>query len=90
MQIAPEQVQFMALLIKLMNAKKTLEIGTFTGYSTLWVALALPNDGKIITCDVNEEYTAIARRYWQAAGVADKIQLNLAPALDTLDRLLEN
>ncbi|PSB06392.1 SAM-dependent methyltransferase [Pleurocapsa sp. CCALA 161] len=89
MQIAPDQGQFMVLLIKLINAKKTLEIGTFTGYSTLCVALALPDDGKIIACDVDEEYTAIATRYWQAAGVADKIQLNLAPALDTLDRLLE-
>ena len=88
MQIAPEQGQFMALLIQLLQAKKTLEVGVFTGYSTLCVALALPPTGKIIACDVSEEYTAIARRYWQTAGVADKIELRLAPALETLDLLL--
>lgn len=88
MQIAPEQGQFMALLIKLLGAKKTLEVGVFTGYSSLCVALALPMDGKIVACDVSEEYTTIARRYWQAAGVADKIDLHIAPALDTLDQLL--
>lgn len=88
MQIAPEQGQFMALLIQLMRAKKTLEVGVFTGYSALCVALALPTDGRIVACDVSEEYTAIARRYWQEAGVADKIDLRLAPALETLDRLL--
>jgi predicted O-methyltransferase YrrM len=78
----------MALLVRLMGAKKTLEIGVFTGYSSLVVALALPADGKIVACDVSEEYTAIARRYWQAAGVANKINLHIAPALETLDRLL--
>lgn len=88
MQIAPEQGQFMALLIKLLGATKTLEVGVFTGYSSLCVALALPTDGKIIACDVSEEYTTMARRYWQAAGVADKIDLRIAPALDTLDQLL--
>lgn len=88
MQIAPDQGQFMALLVQLMGAKKALEIGVFTGYSSLWVALALPPDGQLIACDVSEEYTAIARRYWQMAGVADKIDLRLAPALDTLDQLL--
>jgi len=88
MQIAPEQGQFMALLVQLMGAKKTLEVGVFTGYSALVVALALPPDGKVVACDVSEEYTAIARRYWQQAGVADKIDLHLAPALETLDRLL--
>ncbi|HCF27534.1 MAG TPA: SAM-dependent methyltransferase, partial [Cyanobacteria bacterium UBA11049] len=88
MQIAPDQGQFMALLVQLLGAKKTLEVGVFTGYSSLSVALALPPDGKIIACDVSEEYTAIARRYWQKAGVADKIDLRLAPALETLDRLL--
>jgi predicted O-methyltransferase YrrM len=88
MQIAPEQGQFMALLVQLMGAKKTLEVGVFTGYSSLVVALALPSDGKVIACDTNEEYTAIARRYWQKAGVADKIDLRIAPALDTLDQLL--
>lgn len=88
MQIAPDQGQFMALLLQLMGAKKVLEIGTFTGYSTLWMALALPPDGTVTACDVDKDYTAIARRYWQTAGVADKITLHLAPALDTLDRLL--
>lgn len=88
MQIAPEQGQLMALLVQLMGAKRTLEIGVFTGYSALAVALALPDDGQMIACDVSEEYTAIARRYWQQAGVAHKIDLRLAPALDTLDQLL--
>ncbi|WP_066378558.1 MULTISPECIES: class I SAM-dependent methyltransferase [unclassified Anabaena] len=88
MQIAPEQGQFMALLVKLLGAKKTLEIGVFTGYSALAVALALPPEGKIIACDNSEEYTAIARRYWQQAGVGDKIDLHIAPALETLDKLL--
>jgi predicted O-methyltransferase YrrM len=88
MQIAPEQGQFMALLVQLMGAKKTLELGVFTGYSSLAVALALPPDGKIIACDVSEEYTSIARRYWEKAGVADKIELHIAPALETLDKLL--
>jgi predicted O-methyltransferase YrrM len=88
MQIAPEQGQFMALLVQLIGAKKTLEVGVFTGYSSLVVALALPPEGKIVACDVSEEYTAIARRYWQSAGVADKIDLRIAPALETLDDLL--
>ncbi|MGA9382629.1 MAG: class I SAM-dependent methyltransferase, partial [Phormidium sp.] len=88
MQISPEQGQFMALLVQLIGAKKTLEIGVFTGYSSLSVALALPPDGKIIACDVSEEYTNIARRYWQEAGVAEKIDLRIAPALDTLAQLL--
>jgi len=88
MQIAPEQGQFMALLIQLLGAKKTLEIGVFTGYSALVVALALPEDGRVVACDVSEEYTAIARRYWAQAGVAHKIDLRIAPALDTLDQLL--
>ncbi|WP_341530848.1 class I SAM-dependent methyltransferase [Nostoc sp. UHCC 0302] len=88
MQISPEQGQFMRLLVQLIGAKKTLEVGVFTGYSSLSVALALPADGKIIACDVSEEFTAIARRYWQQAGVADKVDLRLAPALKTLDALL--
>ncbi|MBH8573962.1 class I SAM-dependent methyltransferase [Nostocaceae cyanobacterium CENA369] len=88
MQISPEQGQFMRLLIQLIGAKKTLEVGVFTGYSSLSVALALPADGKIIACDVSEEFTAIARRYWQQAGVADKIDLRLAPGLETLDALV--
>lgn len=88
MQISPEQGQFMALLVQLLGAEKTLEIGVFTGYSSLAVALTLPPTGKIVACDVSEEYTSVARRYWQAAGVADKIELRLAPALETLDALL--
>ncbi|MFM7372742.1 MAG: SAM-dependent methyltransferase, partial [Sphaerospermopsis kisseleviana] len=82
MQISPEQGQFMALLVKLIGAKKTLDIGVFTGYSSLVVALALPADGKIIACDVSEEYTSIARRYWEKAGIADKVDLHIAPALE--------
>lgn len=88
MQIAPDQGQFMALLVELIGAKKTLEVGVFTGYSSLSVALALPPEGRVIACDISEEYTSIARRYWQKAGVADKIDLHIAPALETLDRLL--
>ena len=88
MQISPEQGQFMALLVQLMGAKKALEIGVFTGYSSLVVALALPPDGKMVACDVSEEYTSIARRYWEQAGVADKIDLRIAPAIATLDRLI--
>lgn len=88
MQIAPEQGQFMALLAELIGARRCIEIGTFTGYSALAVAGVLPEDGKIICCDVSEEYTAIARRYWKEAGVADKIELRLAPAQQSLDALL--
>ncbi|MEA5506460.1 class I SAM-dependent methyltransferase [Halotia wernerae UHCC 0503] len=88
MQIAPEQGQFMALLVQLMGAKKTLEVGVFTGYSSLVVALALPTDGKMVACDISEEFTAIARHYWQQAGVANKIDLHIAPAMETLDNLL--
>ncbi len=88
MQIAPEQGQFMALLVALIGARRTLEVGTFTGYSALVVALALPAEGRVIACDVSEPYTAIARRYWAEAGVADKIELRLAPAVETLDGLL--
>jgi predicted O-methyltransferase YrrM len=89
MQISPEQGQFMRLLIVLMKAKKTLDIGVFTGYSALSVALALPEDGKIVGCDINGEWTGIARRFWEAAGVADKIDLRLAPAVETLQSLLD-
>ncbi|AUS99097.1 SAM-dependent methyltransferase [Nostoc sp. CENA543] len=88
MQIAPEQGQFIALLVQLLGAKKTLEIGVFTGYSSLVVALALPPEGQIVACDTSEEFTAIARRYWQQAGVDHKINLHIAPALETLDNLL--
>jgi caffeoyl-CoA O-methyltransferase len=88
MQIGPDQGQFMALLVELIGATRTLEVGTFTGYSALVVALALPPEGRVVACDVSEEYTAVARRYWAQAGVADKIELHLAPALETLERLL--
>lgn len=88
MQIAPEQGQFMALLVKLMGARKALEIGTFTGYSALWVALALPPDGRLVACDIDATWTAMARRFWSEAGVADKIDMRLAPALETLDDLI--
>jgi caffeoyl-CoA O-methyltransferase len=87
MQISPDQGQFMALLVELIGARHCLEIGTFTGYSALAVALALPADGRIITCDINRETTGIARRYWAQAGVDHKIDLRLAPALETLESL---
>ncbi|HEX5953519.1 MAG TPA: class I SAM-dependent methyltransferase [Rhodanobacteraceae bacterium] len=85
MQISPEQGQFMALLVKLIGARRTIEIGTFTGYSALTVALALPADGKLLACDISAEYTAIGKPFWQRAGVADKIELVIAPATETLD-----
>jgi len=88
MQIAPDQGQFMALLVKLIGARRTIEIGVFTGYSSLAVALALPEDGHILACDISDEYTQIARKHWQRAGVAHKITLVLAPALQTLDSKL--
>ncbi len=88
MQIAHDQARLMALLVRLMDARHTIEIGVFTGYSALAVALALPDDGRIVACDVSEEWTAMARRYWERAGVAHKVDLRLAPALATLDALL--
>jgi caffeoyl-CoA O-methyltransferase len=88
MQISPEQGQFLNLLARLVGARRTLEIGVFMGYSSTWVALALPPDGKIIACDVSEEYTARARRTWSEAGVQGKIDLRLRPAIETLDALL--
>jgi predicted O-methyltransferase YrrM len=87
MQIGADQGQFMALLVQAIGAKRCLEIGTYTGYSALAVALALPEDGRIVCCDISEEWTAIARRFWQKAGVAHKVELRLAPALDTLKEL---
>lgn len=88
MQIAPEQAQFLALLVRMLGARRTLDVGVFTGYSSLAVARALPADGRVVALDVSEEWTAIARRYWERAGVADRIDLRLAPALETLDGLL--
>jgi len=88
MQIAPEQGAFLALLVELVGARRCIEVGTFTGYSSTAVALALPDDGRIVCCDVSEEWTALARKYWDEAGVADKIDLRIAPAAETLDQLL--
>jgi len=88
MQIAPEQGQFMQMLVRLIGARRAIEVGVFTGYSSLAVALALPEDGRLLACDISEEYTAIARRHWKLAGVAHKIELVLAPALATLDTRL--
>ncbi|MGH8482391.1 MAG: class I SAM-dependent methyltransferase [Nevskiaceae bacterium] len=89
MQIAPEQGQLMAMLVRLMGAKRCIEVGVFTGYSSLAVASALPDDGELLACDVSAEWCAIARRYWVKAGVHRKIRLVLAPAKQTLDRELE-
>ncbi len=86
-QIAPEQGQFMALLVQLTGARRILEIGTFTGYSALCLAQVMPEDGKIICCDLPGDYNAIARRYWHEAGVLERIELRLAPALETLNAL---
>ncbi len=88
MQISPEQGQFMALLVRLLGARKTLDIGVYTGYSSLCIGLALPRDGRVIACDLNREWTDTAKRYWRKAGVADKIELRLAPAQQTLEDLL--
>ena len=90
MQISAEQGQFMSLLVKLMGTSKALEVGVYTGYSSLCVALALPPHGRMIACDVNREWTAMARQYWQKAGVSEKIGLHLAPAIETMDKLLSN
>lgn len=90
MLIPPDQGQFMHLLLKLMGAKRVLEVGTFTGYSTLWMGLALPEDGEIIACDIDAKSGAIAQEFWAKANLAQKITLHLAPALDTLNQLLAN
>ena len=88
MQISPEQGQLMALLVRLLGARRTIEIGVFTGYSALTVALALPDDGRLLACDISDDYTRIGRPYWEEAQVAHKIDLQLAPALQTLDARL--
>lgn len=90
MQIAPEQGQFMSFLIKLIQAKKIIEVGVYTGYSSLSMALALPKNGHITACDINKEWTDIAQEYWQQAGVDNKISLQLAPAIETLQHLINN
>jgi caffeoyl-CoA O-methyltransferase len=88
MQISPEQGQLMALLVRLIGATRCIEVGVFTGYSSLVVALAMPPTGRIVACDISEEYTAMARPYWEEAGVAGRIDLRIAPAMETLDALL--
>ncbi len=88
MQISPEQGQFMSLLVKLIRVERAIEVGVYTGYSSLCVAMAMPPQGKMIACDVSETWTSVARRYWEEAGVASKIHLHLAPAIETLDSLL--
>lgn len=90
LQISPLQGQFMALLVKLTGARRCIEIGTFTGYSSLAVALALPADGHVVACDISKEWTDIAQRFWDKAGVADKITLKLQPATDTLQAMLDD
>ncbi len=88
MQISAEQGQFMSLLVRLMGAVRALEVGVFTGYSSLCVAMALLPRGKLIACDISEEWTAVAQRYWREAGVGPRVELHLAPAIETMDRLL--
>jgi len=88
MQIAPEQGQFMSLLVELLSVKKAIEIGTFTGYSALCMAMAMPEDGRLICCDINRQWTAIGEPYWQEAGVRDRIDLRIAPAMKTLEDML--
>jgi predicted O-methyltransferase YrrM len=88
MQISPEQGQFMALLVKLLGARRTIEVGVFTGYSALSVALALPDEGRVLACDISDDYTRIGKPFWEQARVAHKIELHLAPALTTLDARL--
>jgi len=90
MRSAPEQGQFMAMLLGLIGAKRVLEVGTYTGYATLWMALALPPDGEVVTCDVSERWTFVAHRFWEEARVVHKIRLELRPAIETLDMLLEH
>ncbi len=88
MQIGPDQGLLLGLLVRLLDARRVVEVGTFTGYSALAMAMALPAGGRIVCCDISEEYTSIARRYWREAGVEARIDLRLGPALETLDRLL--
>lgn len=90
MQIAPEQGQFMELIARLIGARRIIEIGTFTGYSSICLARALPDDGQLLCCDIDEHWTGIAQRYWEEAGLSHRIHLRLAPALDTLDALLRD
>jgi predicted O-methyltransferase YrrM len=88
MQISPEQGQLMQMLVRMLGAKKCIEVGVFTGYSSLAVALALPADGRIVACDISEDYTAVGEPFWKDAGVRDKIDLQIAPATETLDAMI--
>ena len=88
MQIAPDEGAFLSILVELIGARRCIEVGTFTGYSSTAIALALPDGGQLICCDVSEEWTSLARKYWDEAGVADRIDLRIAPAVETLDQLL--
>ena len=90
MQVSSEQGQFMSLLIRLMNASRALEVGVFTGYSSLCIAMALPENGELIACDINTEWTSVAKKYWEKSGVASKIKLHLAPAEKTLENLVKD
>ena len=90
MQISPEQGAFLSILTKILNAKKTLDIGVFTGYSSLVVARELPDDGLVVACDTSIEWTSIAKKYWKLAGVDNKVDLHLAPAIETLEKLIED
>lgn len=89
-QTAPEQGPVLDLLLRLLSARRVLEVGTFTGYGTLWIALALPADGKVISCDVSEDFPAVGRPFWDEAGVRERIELRIGPAVRTLDSLLAN
>lgn len=88
MQISPEQGQLMQMLVRMLSAKNCIEVGVFTGYSSLSVALALPADGRIVACDISEDYTAVGEPFWKEAGVRDKIDLRIAPATETLDAMI--
>jgi predicted O-methyltransferase YrrM len=90
MQISPEQGQLLGLLVRLLDARRVVEVGTFTGYSALCMALALPEDGRLVTCDTSREWTDVAREFWHEDGVEDRIELRLGPAIDTLDELLRS
>jgi predicted O-methyltransferase YrrM len=87
-QIAPEQGPLLAMLVRLLGAKQCLEVGTFTGYSALWVASALPAEGQVVCCELNDDYAAVAREYWERAGLTERIDLRMGPAMNTLDQLL--
>jgi len=88
MRSAPEQCQLMAMLIRLTGTRRVIEVGTYTGYATLWMALALPDDGQVVTCDISERWSFVARRFWEQAGVEKRVSLQLRPALETLNALL--